>query len=135
MMHAPAVRLRVDFGPGRAVGPGKIALLEQIARGGSLSQAARALGMSYRRAWLLLASLNACFSEPVALSTHGGRHGGGSVLTGFGRQLVRTYRDFEAEVQRQALQRFRALLAPPPRRERGRRASIARRSDRRRPSR
>ncbi|MDE2136948.1 MAG: LysR family transcriptional regulator, partial [Gammaproteobacteria bacterium] len=57
----PAVRFRVDFGRDGSVGPGKIALLEHIGSRGSLSQAARELGMSYRRAWLLLASLNRAF--------------------------------------------------------------------------
>jgi molybdate transport system regulatory protein len=122
----------VDFGPHRAVAPGKIALLEEIARGGSLSQAARELGMSYRRAWQLLASLNACFVEPVVVSAKGGRHGGGSILTGFGRQLVRVYRDFDAEMQRRAARRFRALAAPPP--GRGRAAvPVTHLKDRRRP--
>jgi molybdate transport system regulatory protein len=133
-MHTPAVRFRVDFGPDRAVGPGKIALLEQIARGGSLSQAARELGMSYRRAWQLLASLNACFLEPVVVSAKGGRHGGGSILTGFGRQLVRVYRDFDAEVQRRAARRFRALAAPTPSGRGRATVPVTRLKDRRRPS-
>jgi molybdenum-dependent DNA-binding transcriptional regulator ModE len=72
-MHKPAVRFRIDFGCDAAVGPGKIALLEQIERGGSLSQAARELHMSYRRAWQLLASLNRCFLERVAVTAKGGR--------------------------------------------------------------
>jgi molybdate transport system regulatory protein len=112
-MPTPAVHFRVEFGPDRAVGPGKIALLEHIARGGSLSQAARTLGMSYRRAWQLLASLNGCFVEPVVVSAKGGRRGGGSALTGFGRRLVRTYREFDAEVQRRAARRFAPLSAAP----------------------
>ena len=108
-MPAPAVRFRVDFGRDVAIGPGKIALLEQIERGGSLSQAARALGMSYRRAWQLLASLNRCFREPVAVSAKGGRRGGGATLTGFGRQLVRVYREFDSEIQLRAGWRFRSI--------------------------
>ncbi|HEV2284600.1 MAG TPA: LysR family transcriptional regulator, partial [Steroidobacteraceae bacterium] len=68
----PAVRFRVDFGRDGSVGPGKIALLEHIGSRGSLSQAARELGMSYRRAWLLLASLNRAFDERVVLSAKGG---------------------------------------------------------------
>jgi molybdate transport system regulatory protein len=108
-MRTPAVRFRVDFGRDEAVGPGKIALLEHIARGGSLSQAARDLGMSYRRAWLLLESLNGSFSEPVVLTAKGGRGGGGATLTGFGRQLVRVYREFDAEIQACAARRFRPI--------------------------
>ena len=107
----PAVRFRVDFGRDGSIGPGKIALLEHIGSGGSLSQAARELGMSYRRAWQLLASLNSSFDERVVLSTKGGRGGGGARLTPFGRLLVRVYRDFEAELQRRAARSF-AGIAP-----------------------
>ncbi len=107
----PAVRFRVDFGREGSIGPGKIALLERIGSGGSLSQAARELGMSYRRAWQLLASLNASFDERVVLSTKGGRGGGGALLTPFGRLLVRVYRDFEADLQRRAARAF-AGVAP-----------------------
>src|ERR1700738_5719452 len=85
-MPIPAIRFRVYFARRQAVGPGKIALLERIGRTGSLSQAARDLHMSYRRAWLLLESLNASFRERVALSSRGGRGGGGVRRAGFGRQ-------------------------------------------------
>lgn len=108
-MHVPAVRFRVDFGRDGAVGPGKIALLEHIGSGGSLSQAARELGMSYRRAWQLLESLNSCFRERVALSAKGGRGGGGARLTPFGRLLIRAYREFDVEVQKRAARSFRAF--------------------------
>jgi molybdate transport system regulatory protein len=117
-MHVPAVRFRVDFGRDGAVGPGKISLLEHIGTGGSLSQAARELGMSYRRAWQLLESLNSSFREPVALSAKGGRGGGGARLTPFGRLLIRVYRDFDAEVQKRAARSFRVvagLARPSPR--------------------
>ena len=122
-MPAPAVRFRVDFGRDVAIGPGKIALLEQIERGGSLSQAARALGMSYRRAWQLLASLNRCFREPVAVSAKGGRRGGGATLTAFGRELIRTYRDFDAEVQARAARHFRPIMRQTRGHSRGRQAA------------
>jgi len=107
-MRAPAVRFRVDFGHA-GVGPGKIALLEHIGAGGSLSQAARELGMSYRRAWQLLESLNSCFRDPVALSARGGRGGGGARLTPFGRQLIRVYREFDVEVQKRAARSFKGV--------------------------
>ena len=109
-MPTPAVRFRVEFGRDEAIGPGKIALLEQIGRGGSLSQAARDLNMSYRRAWQLLDSLNGCFIERVALTAKGGRGGGGATLTPFGRQLIRIYREFDAEIQARAARHFRPLL-------------------------
>jgi len=109
-MPAPTVRFRVDFGREGAIGPGKIALLEHIEQGGSLSQAARELGMSYRRAWQLLDSLNHCFRERVALTAKGGRRGGGASLTAFGRELIRSYREFDAEVQARAARHFRAII-------------------------
>lgn len=112
---APAVRFRVDFGRHAAVGPGKIALLEEIDRGGSLSQAGRALKMSYRRAWQLLESLNGSFAEPVATTAKGGKGGGGAKLTPFGRQLVRAYRGLDADIQARAARAFRPLLRQAPR--------------------
>jgi len=103
---APVVRFRVDFSTPCSVGPGKIALLEGIHRAGSLSQAARELGMSYRRAWLLLSSLNASFREPVAVTATGGRGGGGAQLTRFGRELVSLYRSFDQDTQARAARAF-----------------------------
>jgi len=103
----PTVRFRIDFGPESAIGPGKIDLLEQIARAGSLSKAARDNGMSYRRAWMLLDSLNSSFAKPVAVTRMGGYGGGGGVtLTPFGERLIRLYRAFESEVQTQAARHF-----------------------------
>lgn len=108
-MQPPAVRFRVDFGRDGAVGPGKIALLEHIATAGSLSQAARELGMSYRRAWQLLESLNSSFREPLVLTAKGGRGGGGARLTAFGHLLIRVYREFDAEIQKRAARSFRPV--------------------------
>ena len=108
-MSRPAARLRIDFGHAAAVGPGKIALLEHIAASGSLAQAARELGMSYRRAWQLLGGLNGSFREPLVASARGGRGGGGATLTARGRQLVHAYRGLEAEMQVRAARYFRSL--------------------------
>jgi molybdate transport system regulatory protein len=88
------IRLRIDLGES-SLGPGKIALLEHIHSSGSLSQAARELNMSYRRAWLLLDDLNHAFSEPVSTASVGGAGGGGAQLTEFGRKLVETFRELE----------------------------------------
>jgi molybdate transport system regulatory protein len=129
-MQAPAVRFRVDFGRDGAVGPGKIALLEHIGTGGSLSQAARELGMSYRRAWQLLESLNSCFRERVVQSAKGGRGGGGARLTPFGRLLIRVYREFDAEVQKRAARSFRPVAGLAQQPARGT-APIVRLKDRR----
>jgi molybdate transport system regulatory protein len=108
-MPIPAIRFRVDFGRRQAVGPGKIALLERIGQTGSLSQAARDLHMSYRRAWLLLESLNASFRERIAVSRRGGRGGGGVRLTIFGQRLISVYREFEAQMQARAARTFRPI--------------------------
>ena len=110
-MAVPSVRFRLDFGVDEAVGPGKIALLEQIGRGGSLSQAARDLKMSYRRAWQLLDSVNGAFPEPVVLTQKGGRGGGGATLTPFGCALIESYRAFDVQVQALAGEAFAPLVA------------------------
>jgi molybdate transport system regulatory protein len=96
-MDATKLTLRVDLGGGRALGPGKIRLLEAIAKTGSISQAGRKLGMSYRRAWLLVDDMNNCFRDPVIDAQPGGAHGGGATLTPFGRRLVERYRAIEAD--------------------------------------
>ena len=70
---SPQLRIRVDLAPGCSIGPGKVSLLEAIEREGSLSVAARSIGMSYRRAWNLLADLNRSFAKPV-VDDRGGRH-------------------------------------------------------------
>jgi molybdate transport system regulatory protein len=109
MSTSIGIRFRVDFNAAGSIGPGKIALLEAIARSGSLSQAARNLGMSYRRAWLLIDSLNGMFSRTVANSTTGGRGGGGMQLTPFGESLIKTYRKLERDVEKQAAIRLQSL--------------------------
>ena len=88
--------VRVDFGADRALGPGKIRLLEAIGKTGSISRAGRALGMSYRRAWLLVDDMNRCFRAPVATMQPGGAKGGGAALTPFGLELIEKYRAIEA---------------------------------------
>ena len=74
----PKLFLRIDFDEARAIGPGKIKLLELIDALGSISAAGRRMKMSYRRAWLLVDSLNKCFQEPLVASQTGGTHGGGA---------------------------------------------------------
>jgi molybdate transport system regulatory protein len=99
MPSAPTVRFRVDFDSQCSIGVGKIELLEGIARTGSLSEAARQMRMSYRRAWLLLADMNSSFDQPVAHTSTGGRGGGGATLTAFGKRLVAGYRKLEDRLQ------------------------------------
>jgi molybdate transport system regulatory protein len=105
-MQKPQAHIRIDFSESCALGPGKIVLLETIERTGSLSSAARALGMSYRRAWLLLHSVNTGFTEAAVALSVGGRDGGGARLTAFGRQLVDTYRSLETAVDALTIKAF-----------------------------
>ena len=104
------VRLRIDIGPDCSIGPGKIALLEQIERSGSLSQAARILKMSYRRAWLLLEDLNRTLGQPVTTASIGGAGGGGAKITPFGRHLIAAFREIEHAARSAAAQQLDWLL-------------------------
>jgi len=88
-------RLRITRGEDIAVGPGKIDLLEAIAGTGSITAAARRLGMSYRRAWLLVDTMNRCFKKPVVDAETGGRRGGGTQLTPVGAEALQRYRKIE----------------------------------------
>ncbi len=111
----PSLSLRIEVA-GRRIGPGKIALLEAIDREGSISGGGRALGMSYRRAWLLVDAINASFAQPAVLTRPGGRHGGAS-LTGWGRELIALYRSTERRAARAAeapLARLAAEARPAP---------------------
>jgi molybdate transport system regulatory protein len=103
--------LRVDLDGDRAVGPGKIRLLEAIRDTGSITKAGIALGMSYRRAWLLVDDMNHCFREPVIAAQAGGSHGGGAALTPFGRRLIDQYRGIEAAAHSATAARLRELEA------------------------
>jgi len=117
--HSAAVSVRLRFGEDARLGPGKIALLEAIGRSGSIAAAGREMGMSYRRAWLLIDSLNRMFDEPVVNASPGGAHGGGAALSGLGRDLVAAYRTMEADTVAAVARHFdplrsRMTLDPPP---------------------
>ena len=102
--------IRIDFGPGLRVGPGKIALLEQIAALGSISAGGRAMDMSYRRAWELIDELNGIFGKPVVESRSGGKKGGGATLTPFGLSLISRYRAMERAAAAAAEPHVEALV-------------------------
>jgi molybdate transport system regulatory protein len=110
-MTAPVVRFRIDFAKNSCVGPGKIRLLEAIRDSGSLSQGARNIGMSYRRAWLLVESLKQSFREPVTVASTGGKAGGGMLVTEFGDALIRNYRELERDFASLAERRLHPILA------------------------
>ena len=113
MTRYRGLTLRVLRGRKPAIGPGKAELVERIAQTGSISAAARAMGMSYRRAWQLVEGLNKASREPVVLTAVGGKRGGGAAVTPFGLRLVRLFRAMEGRASRSIaadLKRFEALL-------------------------
>ncbi|KIQ70546.1 winged helix-turn-helix domain-containing protein [Wenxinia marina] len=91
----PRVRIRIVLGEDAMLGPGKADLLERIRQTGSIAAAGRAMGMSYKRAWMLVGEMNAAFREPLVDSTRGGPAGGGARLTGAGEAVLATYREIE----------------------------------------
>lgn len=93
--------LRVDFPDGRRLGPGKIALLEAIREHRSILAAAKAIGMSYRRAWLLVDELDHMFEHKVIV-TYPGRRGAGTEVTAFGERLIALYRAMERQAAKAA---------------------------------
>lgn len=116
-------QIRIMFRKAIAMGPGKADLLEAIAGTGSISAAARKLGMSYRRAWLLVDTMNQCFDKPLVETATGGSHGGGARVTELGLEVIRRYRDMDlkatAAVTRE-LSEFARLMAKSPAHQPGR---------------
>lgn len=108
------IKLQLMLGEEIAMGPGKAELLEAIVREGSISAAGRALGMSYRRAWLLVDAMNRCFREKLVATTPGGAKTGGARLTVAGEKTLADYRALQAAVtdaaEGDALQRLRRRL-------------------------
>ncbi len=108
-MASPRLSIRIDLASGDRIGPGKIALLEAIRSTGSISAGARFLGMSYRRAWLLVEEVNDALREPAVTAETGGRSGGGAVVTPVGRRVIDLYRAIETTARNAAGQEFRAM--------------------------
>lgn len=109
--------LRLLYGTEIAFGPGKAELLEAIEQTGSISAAGRSMDMSYRRAWLLVDTMNRSFREPVVDASRGGRHGGGAHLTPFGKEVLERYREVQGALQQVAdtyLRLFRPCMATTP---------------------
>ena len=116
----PVVRIRIVFGEDGMIGPGKAELLERIDRTGSISAAGREMNMSYKRAWMLVETLNGMFREPVVESTRGGHQGGGAVLTDAGKRVLHLYRRFEAEAAAlgaEGLAEMQSMLSDIPERK------------------
>lgn len=111
MSEKASLSIRIDLPGGRRFGPGKAALLEAIARTGSIRAAAESLAMSYPKALKLIEQMNSDFESPLIVSRHGGREHGGSQLTELGRWVLGQYRnicmaaDSTSDAMLKALQR------------------------------
>jgi molybdate transport system regulatory protein len=101
--------IRLDLVSGARIGPGKVAVLEEIARSGSISAAGRALRMSYRRTWELVEDLNRRLGTPVVETAAGGSGGGGAVLTRAGKAVIERYRAIEIDTALAARKHLLAL--------------------------
>jgi len=109
--------IRIDFGACGYLGPGKIRLMELISRHGSISAACREMGMSYRRAWLLVDEINRIFREPLVETQMGGSGGGGARLSKLGHDVVERYRAIQgaaANASAADIKALKALLANRP---------------------
>lgn len=108
------LKLQIFVGADIAIGPGKAALLEAVATHRSISGAGRALGMSYRRAWLLIDVMNRCWRAPLVVTSVGGKAGGGAMLSPLGAEILSLYRTVQSDIERgadgEALQRLQSLL-------------------------
>ena len=117
----PEVRFHIRDGgheTNLAIGPGKIALLESIQQTGSITSSAKKLGMSYRRAWMLVDETNRCLVRPAVQTVAGGQRGGGTSLTPAGVELVRRYRDLEHRTELAVTRKLKPLLRSIPRGDR-----------------
>ena len=111
----PGVRLRLVLRPDVAIGPGRADMLEGIVATGSIAAAGRRMGMSYKRAWMLVEELNGAFRGPLVAAATGGRAGGGAKLTALGADVLARYRRIEAAAElaaRKDLTALRRVLAP-----------------------
>src|SRR5258707_7603012 len=90
-------RLRIRVGEDIALGPGKAELLELVQRTGSITEAAKQMGMSYMRAWKLIQTMNQCFKGELVLTNRGGKRGGGATGTEFGSKALQLYQQIERD--------------------------------------
>lgn len=110
-MSSALLKIRLSHGPFTAMGPGKADLLDAINHSGSISAAAKHMGMSYRRAWELVDTMNRCFDEPLVRTSLGGSHGGGAQITDFGFTVLKLYRDLIAKTMLAAEQELAEISA------------------------
>ena len=108
-MSTKNVKVHLPFGKVSAIGPGKADLLEAIEHSGSISAAARRMGMSYKRAWDLVDTMNKSFREPLVITAAGGSYGGGARVTAFGHDILRRYRAIEDKANASVASDLQAL--------------------------
>lgn len=106
----PRLTFRLILGDDIALGPGKVRLLETIRETGSIAAAGRALGMSYKRAWHLVDTMNRCFASPLVEASKGGAHGGGAKLTPLAGDVIVLYHDLEARARKATEADLTALI-------------------------
>jgi molybdate transport system regulatory protein len=124
MGDAPVLKIKLQImrGDEIAMGPGKADLLDAIAAHGSISAGARAIGMSYRRAWLLVDTMNRCWQAPLVETAPGGKARSGAQVTALGREVLAQYRALQAAadgLRGGEWERLRGLLAGASRNESG----------------
>ncbi len=112
VQRQPQLKLKAQIylGDEIALGPGKIDLLEAVARAGSISGAGREMGLSYRRAWLLIDTMNRCFTEPLIETAHGGAKGGGARVTKAGEAVMQHYRAMQSAIESAAAAEAETLM-------------------------
>ncbi len=108
-MSDTRLSIRIDLPSGDRIGPGKIALLQAIQATGSISAGARQIGMSYRRAWLLVEEINTALHKPAVEAATGGAQGGGAVVTPVGEKIIEIYQSIETIARSAAKDEFRAV--------------------------
>ncbi|MDR2219411.1 MAG: winged helix-turn-helix domain-containing protein [Methylobacillus sp.] len=110
-MNSSLLKIHIPRGEESAMGPGKADLLDAIEQAGSISGAARAMGMSYKRAWDLVDTMNRCFRQPLVETATGGSHGGGAEVTDFGRDILMRYRAIQHTASASVEDEVQALIA------------------------
>jgi molybdate transport system regulatory protein len=105
----PVARLRIILGDDIALGPGKADLMEGIRTTGSIAAAGRRMGMSYKQAWMLVETMNACFVKPLVVAAKGGKAGGGARLTPLGEKVLARFRRMQASSSRTIAKDLAAL--------------------------
>lgn len=109
MNYKTSVKIRLHINDKIALGPGKADLLEAIIQYGSISAAGRAMGMSYKRAWDLVNTMNESFAKPIVLTAKGGSHGGGAEVTELGKQILNHYRQAQSQAEKAIEQQMNTL--------------------------